>query len=75
VDGHDAGRLLLRPHAGSALEAELLWDFASTELPASFFLPFSWGIYLDYWGELLGVGRKDEARATGRGDVHEHDGR
>jgi hypothetical protein len=48
-----------------ALEAELLWDFASTELPASFFLPFSWGIYLDYWGELLGVPRKDEARATG----------
>jgi uncharacterized phage protein gp47/JayE len=48
-----------------SLEAELLWDFASTELPASFFLPFSWGIYLDYWGELLGVGRKDEARAIG----------
>jgi uncharacterized phage protein gp47/JayE len=49
----------------SALEAELLWDFASVELPASFFLPFSWGIYLDYWGELLDVPRKDEASATG----------
>jgi uncharacterized phage protein gp47/JayE len=48
-----------------ALEEEGLWDYVSVELPASFFLPFSWGIYLDYWGELLGVPRKDEARATG----------
>lgn len=48
-----------------ALEAELLWDFASTELPASLFLPFSWGVYLDYWGDLLGVPRKDEVAALG----------
>lgn len=48
-----------------ALEGELLWDMASVELPASFFLPFSWGIYLDYWGELLSVLRKDEVHATG----------
>lgn len=48
-----------------ALEGELLWDFASTELPASVFLPFSWGIYLDYWGELLDLPRKDEAQAVG----------
>jgi uncharacterized phage protein gp47/JayE len=48
-----------------ALEAEFLWDFASTELPASFFLPFSWGIYLDYWGELLDVPRKTPVSATG----------
>jgi uncharacterized phage protein gp47/JayE len=47
------------------LEAELLWDFASLELPASFLLPFSWGIYLDYWGELLDVPRKDAAAALG----------
>lgn len=49
-----------------AFEAELLWDMASTELPASFFLPFSWGIYLDYWGELLSVPRKDAAPAHGQ---------
>jgi uncharacterized phage protein gp47/JayE len=48
-----------------ALEAEFLWDYGSTELPASFFLPFSWGIYLDYWGELLDVPRNDAAAATG----------
>jgi uncharacterized phage protein gp47/JayE len=48
-----------------ALEAEMLWDFGSTELPASVFLPFSWGDYLDYWGELLDVPRKDEVAAIG----------
>jgi uncharacterized phage protein gp47/JayE len=48
-----------------ALEAEQLWDFGSTELPASFFLPFSWGIYLDYWGELLNLPRKAAVAATG----------
>lgn len=48
-----------------ALEAELLWDMASVELPASVFLPFSWGIYLDYWGALLSVPRKDAAAASG----------
>jgi uncharacterized phage protein gp47/JayE len=49
----------------AALEAELLWDMASMELPASFFLPFSWGTYLDYWGEILTVDRKDAAFASG----------
>lgn len=48
-----------------ALEAELLWDYASVELPASVFLQYSWGIYLDYWGELLDVPRKAPAKATG----------
>jgi len=48
-----------------AMEAEFLWDFASTELVASFFLPFSWGIYLDYWGELLDVARKAPVKASG----------
>lgn len=48
-----------------ALEAEGLWDYASLELPASFFLTFSWGIYLDYWGEMLAVPRNPPVSATG----------
>jgi uncharacterized phage protein gp47/JayE len=48
-----------------ALEEEGLWDYVSVELPASFFLPFSWGIYLDYWGEMLDVPRNPPVAATG----------
>lgn len=47
------------------LELELLWDFTSLELPASFFLPYSWGIYLDYWGEMLDVLRNPPVAAVG----------
>lgn len=49
----------------TALEHERLWDFVSNEVPASFFLPFSWGPYLDYWGELLDVPRKQATSASG----------
>jgi uncharacterized phage protein gp47/JayE len=48
-----------------ALELEGVYDYVSVELPASFFLPFSFGIYLDYWGELLDLPRGQPAAAHG----------
>lgn len=49
-----------------ALELEGVYDYVSLELPASFFLPFSFGIYLDYWGDMLDVPRGEPVAATGR---------
>jgi uncharacterized phage protein gp47/JayE len=60
-----AGGFFFEHTQSMGMEAEFLWDFASVELVASFFLPRSWGIYLDYWGELLEVPRKPAAEATG----------
>ena len=49
----------------SALESERLWDVVATVLPASMFPQFAWGDYLDEWGVLVGIERKDSVKATG----------
>jgi uncharacterized phage protein gp47/JayE len=56
-----------------ALEIERLYNFFSTELPASIFPSFSWGEYLDEWGVTLNMPRKPASQSTGllyfEGDV------
>jgi uncharacterized phage protein gp47/JayE len=47
------------------LEAARLWDFMATEVVAAMFVQGAWGEYLDMHGEMLGVERKDEVKATG----------
>lgn len=48
-----------------ALEIERLWQALATEFPASVFLPYAWGTYLDLHGEALGVPRKAAVQSTG----------
>lgn len=48
-----------------ALELERLWDVATTDTVAASLIEYAWGVYLDAHGAPLGVGRNDEARATG----------
>jgi uncharacterized phage protein gp47/JayE len=47
------------------LEAERLWDFVSSELPASMFPAFTFADYLDEWGVTLSLPRKDAVLASG----------
>lgn len=49
----------------AALEAERLWDMASVDLPASMFIGWAWGDYLDLHGQVLGIERDDAVRALG----------
>jgi uncharacterized phage protein gp47/JayE len=48
------------------LEIARLWDFASSEVPASIYVAYSWGENLDDHGETINVPRKDAAYATGQ---------
>lgn len=47
------------------LEIERLWDFLGTEVPAAALLLFSFGTYLDAWGDALSVPRKDATASLG----------
>jgi uncharacterized phage protein gp47/JayE len=47
------------------IELARLWDFASSEVLASVFLPYSWGPWLDAWGVTLNRPRKAEVAASG----------
>ena len=49
----------------AAIEADRLWDFASTEVIAAAFVSSAWGPYLDLHGVVVDVPRKDEVKATG----------
>jgi uncharacterized phage protein gp47/JayE len=48
------------------LEIGRLYDVVATEAIAATFPAFSWGDYLDYLGESVGVPRKDAVAATGQ---------
>ncbi len=48
-----------------ALEIERLYDYCAIELPASMFLAYAFGDYLDEWGVNLNRARKAAAKATG----------
>lgn len=50
----------------AVIEAARLWDALSTEVPASAFLSYAWGDYLDDHGESIGVARKPSAKAAGK---------
>lgn len=47
------------------LEIERLWDAASAEVPAVMLPQFAWGDYLDNWGVVVNLPRKDAVAATG----------
>lgn len=47
------------------LEMERLWDLLATVYPASAFIAFAWGQYLDYHGQTLNVDRHAAVAATG----------
>jgi uncharacterized phage protein gp47/JayE len=47
------------------IEVARFYDALGTEVPASVIPLFAYGEYLDYWGEVIGLPRKDEAPAVG----------
>lgn len=47
------------------LEAERLWDFLGTEVPAAMFPSYAWGDFLDEHALTYGIVRKDAIAATG----------
>lgn len=48
-----------------ALEAERLWDMIGTELPASIFPSYAWGVFIDEHALTYGLIRKPAIAATG----------
>lgn len=48
-----------------ALEMERIYDVMGTDLPASMLPQYAWGAMLDELGAMVGVDRKDAAKAVG----------